>query len=54
MSGFNQRIQTRVRDETLDLIEDIIAEDNFETYQNVAHFLRCAVLEKIRKLEGHE
>ena len=48
----NQKINLRVNEEILKQIETIIENDNGEKYDNVSHFIRCAVLKLIRNENG--
>ncbi len=48
MEEFTVRVTTRIREqEKLEI--DAIVEQQTDLYNNISHFIRCAVIEKIRR-----
>ncbi len=51
---FEEKIRIRVSSETLVEIEKLIDQNDGERYDNLSHFVRCAVMRLIRlEKDGH-
>ena len=48
---FEEVIKTRISKEVLDDIYKIVESDQGEEYDNVSHFVRCAIIQKIRVIK---
>lgn len=48
---FRNRITIRLRDLELEKIEAIVDRDSGEKYNNISHFIRCAIMKQIKEEE---
>lgn len=46
---FEEIVTFRLRSDDIKKIECVLISDGGEKYDNLSHFVRCAVLEKLRK-----
>tara|TARA_R100001530_G_scaffold134316_2_gene108964 strand:- start:291 stop:473 length:183 start_codon:yes stop_codon:yes gene_type:complete len=46
--NFGIPYRVRLSEKTIEEMEDILANDDGDRYGSISHFIRCAVIEKIR------